>query len=197
MSTPGLELWSAFGVPGLADSRAQPRGLAALQPIKTGTPDSPTRVSQQEYSRTDDEKQLQRSRSRIERLDLLRSLTISRSRSVSACSTCLRTHARASIVVSTTVLLLPEFPQTSLRMTRWSSCSTTFRSLFVHHVCGPYFRRGQHVAGDTATAPLRGCRIVELFDVSLLAAPAGALLAIVAAVRFRSGWSLLLPSSGA
>ena len=171
--------------------------LLPFSPSRPARRTLPPACRNKEYSRTDDEKQLQRSRSRIERLDLLRSLTISRSRSVSACSTCLRTHARASIVVSTTVLLLPEFPQTSLRMTRWSSCSTTFRSLFVHHVCGPYFRRGQHVAGDTATAPLRGCRIVELFDVSLLAAPAGALLAIVAAVRFRSGWSLLLPSSGA
>jgi hypothetical protein len=32
---------------------------------------------------------------------------------------------------------------------------------------------------------------VELFEYSLLAAPAGVLLAFVAAVRFRSGWSLL------
>jgi len=40
--------------------------------------------------------------------------------------------------VSTTVLLLPEFLQISLRMTRWSSRSTTFRRAFVHHVRGPY-----------------------------------------------------------
>ena len=33
--------------------------------------------------------------------------------------------------------------------------------------------------------------VVELFDVSLLAAPAGVVLAIVAALSFRSGWSLL------
>ena len=32
---------------------------------------------------------------------------------------------------------------------------------------------------------------MELFEFSLLAAPAGVVLAIVAAVRFRSGWSLL------
>ena len=32
---------------------------------------------------------------------------------------------------------------------------------------------------------------MELFEYSLLAAPAGILLAIVAAMRFRSGWSLL------
>jgi hypothetical protein len=32
---------------------------------------------------------------------------------------------------------------------------------------------------------------MELFDVSLLAAPAGVVLAIVAALSFRSGWSLL------
>jgi hypothetical protein len=32
---------------------------------------------------------------------------------------------------------------------------------------------------------------VELFEFSLLAAPAGVVLAIVAAVRFRSGWSIL------
>jgi hypothetical protein len=32
---------------------------------------------------------------------------------------------------------------------------------------------------------------VELFAYSLLAAPTGVVLAIVAAVRFRSGWSLL------
>jgi hypothetical protein len=36
------------------------------------------------------------------------------------------------------VLLLPEFLQISLRMTRWSSRSTTFRRAFVHHVRGPY-----------------------------------------------------------
>jgi hypothetical protein len=42
-------------------------------------------------------------------------------------------------VVSTTVLLLPEFLQISLRMTRWSSRSTTFRRAFVHHVRGPYY----------------------------------------------------------
>jgi hypothetical protein len=33
--------------------------------------------------------------------------------------------------------------------------------------------------------------VVELFEFSLLAAPAGVVLAIVSAVRFRSGWSLL------
>jgi hypothetical protein len=43
-------------------------------------------------------------------------------------------------VVSTTVLLLPEFPQISLRMTRWSCRSTTFSDSFVHHVRGPYWR---------------------------------------------------------
>jgi hypothetical protein len=32
---------------------------------------------------------------------------------------------------------------------------------------------------------------MELFEFSLLAAPTGVVLAIVAAVRFRSGWSLL------
>jgi hypothetical protein len=32
---------------------------------------------------------------------------------------------------------------------------------------------------------------VELFEFSLFAAPAGVLLAVVAAVRFRSGWPLL------
>jgi len=38
------------------------------------------------------------------------------------------------------VLLLLEFlEQTSLRMTRWSPRSTTFRESFVHHVRGPYF----------------------------------------------------------
>ena len=31
---------------------------------------------------------------------------------------------------------------------------------------------------------------MELFDVSLLAAPAGVVIAIVAAIRFRSGWAL-------
>jgi len=36
------------------------------------------------------------------------------------------------------VLLLSEFPQISLRMTRWSSRSTTVRS-FVHHFRGRYF----------------------------------------------------------
>jgi len=40
--------------------------------------------------------------------------------------------------VSTTVLLLPELSQISLRMTRWSSRSTTFRESFVHHVGGLY-----------------------------------------------------------
>jgi hypothetical protein len=32
---------------------------------------------------------------------------------------------------------------------------------------------------------------MELFEFSLLAAPTGVLLAVVAAVRFRSGWSIL------
>jgi hypothetical protein len=41
------------------------------------------------------------------------------------------------------------------------------------------------------STPLQGCRFVELFEFSLFAAPAGVLLAIVAAVRFRNGWSLL------
>jgi hypothetical protein len=39
-------------------------------------------------------------------------------------------------------------------------------------------------------APLQRCRVVELFEFSLMATPVGVLLAIVAAVRFRSGWSL-------
>ncbi len=48
-------------------------------------------------------------------------------------------HDRArSIVESITVLLLPEFPQISLRMKRWSSRSTTFSDSFVHHLLGPY-----------------------------------------------------------
>jgi len=43
-------------------------------------------------------------------------------------------------VVSTTVLLLPEFlEQISMRMTRWSSRSTTLKQSFVHHVRGPYW----------------------------------------------------------
>jgi hypothetical protein len=37
---------------------------------------------------------------------------------------------------------------------------------------------------------------VELFDVSLLAAPAGVVFAIVAAVRFRSGWPFLIAPLG-
>ena len=44
--------------------------------------------------------------------------------------------------------------------------------------------------------PLQGCRGVELFEFSLLAAPVGVLLAIVAAVKFRSGWSLLTALPG-
>jgi hypothetical protein len=39
------------------------------------------------------------------------SFTISRNRSVSPSSTCLRTYERPSIVLSTTALLLPEFHQ--------------------------------------------------------------------------------------
>jgi hypothetical protein len=38
------------------------------------------------------------------------------------------------------VLLLSEFPR-DLRMTRWSSLSTTFRRSFVHHVRGRYEAR--------------------------------------------------------
>jgi hypothetical protein len=37
---------------------------------------------------------------------------------------------------------------------------------------------------------------VELFEYSLLAAPAGVVLAIVAAIRFRSGWPLLMAPLG-
>lgn len=37
---------------------------------------------------------------------------------------------------------------------------------------------------------------MELFEFSLLAAPLGVLLAIVAAVKFRSGWSLLTAPLG-
>src|SRR5919106_931608 len=55
-------------------------------------------------------------------------------------SSCLRNASTASIVGSTTVLLLSESLQISLRMTRWSSHSTTFRRSFVHHVRGRYFR---------------------------------------------------------
>lgn len=33
---------------------------------------------------------------------------------------------------------------------------------------------------------------MELFEHSMFAAPAGAMLAIVAAIRFRSGWPLLV-----
>jgi hypothetical protein len=55
-------------------------------------------------------------------------------------------------VVSTTVLLLPEFPQISLRMTRWSCRSTTFSDSFVHHVRGPYSAPTPPVAVTPATA---------------------------------------------
>jgi hypothetical protein len=54
-------------------------------------------------------------------------------------SSCLQNDSTACIVGSTTVFLLSEFLQLiSLRMTRWSSRSTTFRRSFVHHVRGPY-----------------------------------------------------------
>jgi len=46
-------------------------------------------------------------------------------------------NARTPSIWSTTVLLLSEFRQLSLRMTRWSSRSTTFRASFVHQVRGP------------------------------------------------------------
>src|SRR6266536_891680 len=53
--------------------------------------------------------------------------TISRSRSVSASSRCLRSQTRGSIVGSTTVFLLSEFlVRTSMRMKRWSAISSTY-----------------------------------------------------------------------
>jgi hypothetical protein len=57
---------------------------------------------------------------------------------IPAPSSCLRKASTASIVGSTTALLLSKSSQISLRMTRWSSRSTTFRRSFVHHVRGPY-----------------------------------------------------------
>jgi hypothetical protein len=56
-------------------------------------------------------------------------------------SSCLRNASTASIVGSTTALLLSDIPQIPLRMTRWSSRSTTLRWSFVHHGRGPYFDR--------------------------------------------------------
>src|SRR5438105_9220318 len=59
-------------------------------------------------------------------------------------SSCLRNDSTASIVGLTTVLLLSESSQISLRMTRWSSRSTTFGSSFVHHLGGRYLVWWQH-----------------------------------------------------
>src|SRR5438552_2306954 len=73
--------------------------------------------------------------------------TISRSRSVSAVSKCLRSHARGSIVVSTTAPPL-RFLAVPLRMQRWSSRSRTFR-WFVHHDRGLYAKpRPYHEGGS-------------------------------------------------
>ena len=68
---------------------------------------------------------------------------------------------------STTRLLLPEFlERTSLRMTRWSSPSTTFRESFVHHVRGPYSSGHREAAYEWERLETCGCRSVLLVVVA-------------------------------
>jgi hypothetical protein len=64
------------------------------------------------------------------------------------------------------VFLLSDFRQISLRMTRWSSRSTTFSRSFVHHVRGPYLTVNEDGVPVIVAVPCPNERVaaMELLD---------------------------------